>query len=118
MPGVWPESDAPAFLLLVNQNAGALTGNHRERHFELLAAIASQRAEDVSRQTLRVNANQRRAGLYVAHDQRDGLFRFGARRRAQSESVNQKMAPARGEIGGGNLLYFGRTHPWNYIGLN
>jgi len=109
------ETDTSAFLLLINENAGALLGDHGEGHFELLAAVAAQGTEDVSGEALGVDANERRAGLHVSHNQGNGLFRLGARN-AQRKAVNEEMSPTRGEFGGRHLFCFDETHCGNYIG--
>ena len=106
------EADTATFLLLVDQDARTLGGDHGERHLELLPAITAQRTKDIAGQALGVNAHERRTRLHVAHDQRHGLFglHFCAVGNASREAMNQEMSPARGEIGGGNLFYARRTH--------
>ena len=54
------KADASALLLFVNQNAGALVANHRQRHLQLLTAVTAQRMKNVTGEALRVNAQQRR----------------------------------------------------------
>ena len=94
------QADTAAFLLFVHQNAGSRLGDHRESHFELLAAIAAQRPEDVAGQALRMNAHQGRSGSDVAHHQRNGIFLavVGALPESPLEAVNTKFAPAGREI--------------------
>ena len=46
------EADAASFLLLVEEDAGAGLGDHAEGELELEAAIAAERAEDVSGEAL------------------------------------------------------------------
>ena len=53
------QPDAAAFLVLVNQQAGAFLRDAFERDLELRAAIAAQAVEDVAREALRMDAHQR-----------------------------------------------------------
>ncbi len=69
------QADATAFLVLVNNDAAALSGNLPERDIELSPAIAPQTVKDVSGQALRVDSQQRRRPIiHVAHGQHYGLF--------------------------------------------
>lgn len=68
------ESDAAALLLLVEEDAGAGLGDGGEGEFELLAAVAAERVEDVSGEALGVDADDGRGGVDVAHDECDGGF--------------------------------------------
>ena len=52
------QADASAFLLFIDQDARALFCNHGQRHFQLFAAVAAQRAEDIAGEALRVDAEQ------------------------------------------------------------
>ena len=102
------QSYAAALLLLVDQDAGSFLGDHGERHFQLLAAVAAQRAEDVAGQALRVNAHQWRSGMHFTHNQRHGFFGLAAvvrGRGAGGKSVNKKMTPARRKIRRSHLFY-------------
>ena len=65
------QADAAALLLLVEQNARALFGDAAHGQLQLQAAIAAQRAEDVASKALRVDADNGRHGVDVAHDQCD-----------------------------------------------
>src|SRR5258708_26257733 len=56
------QANAAALLLFIDQDARSNFGDHRERHFKLLPAIAAQRAKYVAGQTLGMNAHQRRPG--------------------------------------------------------
>ena len=105
------EADPATFLLFVDENAGALLGNHGKRHLELLAAVAAQRAENVTREALRVNADERRSGLYVSHDQSHSLLGLGVWPGAQGKAMDQKITPACGKVRGGDLFHPGRRHP-------
>ena len=95
------QADAAALLLLIDQNARALLGDHRQRHFQLCAAVAAQRAENVSGQALGMDAEQRRGGVDVAHDQGDGILITGRSRRAEvsAKTVDAEFAPASREVG-------------------
>ena len=85
------QANAPAFLLLVDKDARAFSGNHRQGHLKLLAAITAQRAEHITGQTLRMNAYQRWDGVNVAHDQRDRLFRFAVLHRLKLETTSRGL---------------------------
>ena len=52
------QADAAAFLLLVDQDAGAFVGDALHRELELLAAVAAERAEDIAGEALRVDADE------------------------------------------------------------
>ena len=99
------ETDAASLLLFVDEDSGAVVGDHRERHLELLSAVAAQRSEDVAGETLRMNANERRRGCHVAHDQRDGVFRAARAVVAERtlEAVDAEASPAGREVRGGEL---------------
>ena len=76
------EADAAAFLLLVEQDAGAFVGDAGEREVELVVAVAAQGVEDVAGEALRVDADDGRRGVDVAEDEGDGgldaLLRAGS----------------------------------------
>ena len=52
------QADPAALLGEVEQDAGALALDHRQRGLELLAAVAAQRVEDVAGQALGVHADE------------------------------------------------------------
>ena len=112
------QADAAALLLLVDENARAFLGDHRERKFQLLAAIAAQGMKDVSGQALRVNANQGRGGFHVAHHQGDGFFdaTIAVGTGLSAKAVDAELAPAGGKIRGSDLLDFRLTHCIHYSG--
>ena len=66
------EADTAAFLLLVEEDAGAGGGDGGEGELELLAAVAAERVEDVSGEALGVDADDGRGGVDVTHDKGDG----------------------------------------------
>ena len=68
------EADAAAFLLLVEEDAGAGVGDGGEGEFELLAAVTAQGVEDVAGEALGVDADDGRGGVDVAHDEGHGGF--------------------------------------------
>ena len=106
------QADAPAFLLFVDQDARALLCNHGQRHFQLFAAVAAQRTEDISSEALRVDAEQRRRGMNVSHDEGYRIFippRHGSAE-FSAKAVDAKFAPAGGEVGGGYLSNLVRRH--------
>ena len=51
-PGAWEQPDAAPFLAQVEQHAAPLALYHRHRGVELRAAVAAQRAEQVSGEAL------------------------------------------------------------------
>ncbi len=65
---------APLVATQVDHHAAAFGGHPTKRGFELRAAIAAQRAEDVAGRALRVHAHQHvRGATHVAHHQRGVL---------------------------------------------
>ena len=92
------EPNTPPLLLLIEQDARASLRDEAQRHLQLLAAIAAQRIEDIARQALRMNSNQRRSRVYITQDQ--GYSFFGTRRifELADKAVDAKMRPARREI--------------------
>ncbi len=77
----------------------------------MLAAVATERVENIAGKTLRMNADQGRGGLHIAHDQGDGFFDAAVAVVAlAAKAIDAELAPARGEIGGSYLLDFVFTH--------
>src|SRR5579864_7495963 len=111
------QADAAPFLLLVNQHAGALFGDHRKRHLELLPAIAAQRREDVAGEALGMNADQRRGREHVSHHQGDGLlFRaITAISEGGFEAIDPEPSPAGRKISRGELSNGARRGHTNII---
>src|SRR5512142_1421595 len=68
------QANATAFLLLIDQDSDPALGNHLERHLQLLAAVASKRAEDIASEALGVDTNQRRLGVNVSHNECDSFL--------------------------------------------
>jgi hypothetical protein len=68
--------------------------------------------KNVSRQTLRVNANQGRGGFHVAHYQGDRFFdaAITVGTGLSAKAVDAEPAPAGGKIRGSDLLDFRLTH--------
>ena len=94
------QADAAAFLLFVNEYARAQVADHGERHLELLAAVAAQRMKNVARQTLRMDAHQRRSRVNVPHYQGDSFFNppVSVGTKFRSKAVDTKISPPGGEI--------------------
>jgi len=119
------QADAAALLLLVEEDACACFRDGPESQFELQSAIAAQGVEDISGKALRVDADDGRLGVDIAHDEghcaldsfhgsrRVGVARFGIGDDA-FESEDAEMAPACGEIGIGNLSYAFKRHRFHY----
>jgi hypothetical protein len=101
------EADAAAFLLFIEEDAGALGGDHGEGEVELVVAVAAQRVEDVSGEALGVDADQGDAGVEVAHGEGNGAFDVFQGRVAglgdALEAENAEMSPTGREIGVGDL---------------
>ncbi len=118
------EADAAAFLLFVEEDAGAEGGDLGEGQLELQAAVAAEGAEDVASEALGMDADEWRGGVDVAHDQGyqafyaagrvgvlGGLFAAGARGgEVALEPVNAEVSPAGGEVGFGDLEDFCERH--------
>ncbi len=116
------EADAAAFLVFVEQNASAFVRDSGEREFELLAAVAAERVEDVAGKALGVDADDGRgAGGDVAHDERDGGFDANCGRwecfvaglrifDGAFEAEDAEVTPARGEVGIGHLANREKRH--------
>ena len=99
------QSDASAFLVLVDQQSASLLRNLIERQLELRTAIAAQTVEHVAREALRMDAHQRRPQLRgkVSQLQNHGLFNSGWPYSLETEYA--EMAKSAGEIGFRNLSY-------------
>jgi hypothetical protein len=97
------EADAAAFLLLVEEDAGAFVGDALEGEVELVVAVAAQRVKDVAGEALGVDADDGRLAMDIAHDEGDGAFdRFArgiAGLRDAFEAKDAKLTPAGGEVG-------------------
>ena len=76
------QSNTTTLLLFVEQHTGTRSGDRGESKLKLLATVATQRVEDVASQALRMNANNRRSGVDVTHDESDGRIRRGELERA------------------------------------
>src|ERR1700722_9567907 len=55
------QADAASFLMLVNDCSAALGSYRPHSDFQLVVAVAAQRAEHLARKTLGMNAHERRA---------------------------------------------------------
>ena len=95
------QADAAALLLLVEQNAGACWAILLRASSSCKTAVAAQRAEDVAGEALRVNADERRSGVDVAHDQRDEAFDLSGltARRFRSRGAGLGACPQSQECG-------------------
>ena len=104
------QPNAAPFLLFINQNARAFTGDQRQRQLQLLPAIAPQRSKNVSGQALRMNPHQWRRGMNVTHHQRHRLFRLSTGFGSKPKSVNPEPSPAGRKVSRGELLGRRSTH--------
>ena len=59
-------------LLFVDQDAGAFVDDALHRQFELLTAVAAERAEDIAGEALRMNADDRGRDVDIAEHEGDG----------------------------------------------
>ena len=91
------QTDTAAFLMLVNENAPALFANRVQCEFQLGATIAAEAVEYVARQTLRMNADERRRSCHVAEPENHGLFNTGVVPALETE--DPEMSKTTGEIG-------------------
>ena len=66
------EADAAAFLVLVDENAGAFGGDEAEGKMKLVVAVAAERVEDVAGEALGVDADDGWGGVDIAYDEGDG----------------------------------------------
>ena len=71
-----------------------------ERQLELLPTVTAERVENISRQTLRMNAHQRRMRVNVTHHESNSSFGTACLRIscASLEAKNTKMPEFRGKI--------------------
>lgn len=97
------QSDTATFLQFVNQDAGSSLGDERERHLQLLAAVAAHGAKHVAGKALGVDAHQRWRRVDVPNDQGDSLFDSTVTAEQALEAHDAKVSPARGKIGLGQL---------------
>ena len=106
------KANAAALLLFIDEDAGPGFTNQGQRKLQLLAAIATERVEHVTRHTLRMHSHQGRRRLYVAHHQSYSLFYAPVTVRPDvvTKSINAKISPAGRKIRGGHLLYLRFVH--------
>ena len=57
------QSDAPALLRQIDQHARAFLADHLQGHLQLVAAIATQRGDQIAGETGRMQTNQRLGGF-------------------------------------------------------
>src|SRR5579859_4973696 len=113
------QSYPTTLLQFIKKHACPGLRDHRERHLQLLATVAAQRAENVAGQALRVNPHQRRRCTNVAEDERDRFFlapvtvsrsllcravACGSRPELAFEAHNAEMSPTSREIGLSQLV--------------
>jgi two-component system, LytTR family, sensor kinase len=99
-PQLVEQPNAPAFLLLIDQQTPALGCDRLERHFQLCPAIAAQTVEHVAGQALGMNTHQGRlAATEIAHAQHHKFFRTPAE--IPLEPMNAEMAESGRKIGFG-----------------
>ena len=103
------QPDAAAFLLFVDQDAGAFVDDALHCQFELLTAIAAKRAEDIAGEALRMNADDRGRGVDIAEHEGDAALYTARGRRIAGpaglgfcddafETMNAEMSPAGREV--------------------
>jgi len=115
------EADAPAFLLLVEKNACARVGDEGHGELKLLAAVASQRVEDVAGEALRMNAHDGGRRMNVTHDESYGGFYADSGSGdvvvagrgvvdAAFKAEDTEVSPASREVGVGYFGHAGERH--------
>lgn len=57
-----------------------------------------------------MNADERRCGVKITHDDGDGVLRWRAVVAGGAETENAEVSPAGGEVGVGELFYFLKRH--------
>src|SRR5205823_2636114 len=88
-------------LVLVDHEPATFFGDRPHGYFQLFAAIAAQRAEHLSGETLRMDSQQRNASGWIAHDDRERAFDpSGAVRRIALEPDGIEHSPLRGHARG------------------
>src|SRR5438105_4705852 len=97
------QPDAAAFLKLVNHDPATALANGIKCKMELLSAIAALGTENVTGQTLGVDANQRRiVGRGFSHNESQHFFRLVLR----FETEELEDPEGRGQARLRNLYYF------------
>src|ERR1700736_559864 len=115
------QPNSAPFLLLIDQNPGTRSGNHRKRKLELLATVATQGMKHIAREALGMNTNQRRSRMDIAHDEGDRFFnrpilllvlawRLG-RADLAAEAINSKLSPASRKSCRGYFANYADAHP-------
>ena len=95
------QADAAAFLRQIDEHARPLLADHLHGDAELVAAVATQRSQQVAGETGRVQPHQRLGRLgRVAHDDGDRLLLFIA----DAEGDDASRAETRGQIGLGHAI--------------
>ena len=126
------QADAAPLLLLVEQDARTVGGYLAQGEFQLQAAVATERAKNIPGQALRVNPDQRRRRVDIAHNQGDealGLWRVlicaggcmlvaGLGRGLRSlKAKNAEGSPAGREIRLGDFLHAFNSHGFILLGV-
>jgi hypothetical protein len=78
-----------------------------KRQFKLLPAIAAQRPKDIAGEALRMDTNQRRLGVDVAHDESYGFFpaALAFTQEITLKTQDAELSPTGREIGLRDLPY-------------
>jgi hypothetical protein len=72
------QANAAAFLILINHQPATFFGDGLHGHFQLIATVATQRAEHFSGKALRMNSQQRNSTSQIAHDERERCLSFSS----------------------------------------
>ena len=72
------QPDAAALLMFVDQQPASFLSNRPHGHFELVAAVAAQRAKHFAGQAPRMDSNQRNALCHVAQNECKRAFNLPA----------------------------------------
>ena len=114
------QPNSAPFLLLIDQNAGTRSGNHRKCKLELLATVAAQGMKHIAREALGMNTNQRRSRMDIAHDEGDRFFNrpillpvlaWRGRAGLAAEAINAKLSPASRKSCRGYFANYADAHP-------
>ena len=102
----------PATLLIfVNHQAAPFVGDRLYGHCKLVAAIATQRPEYLSREALRMDSKERNPLAQIAHDERErGFNPSGTLGDVTLETDGVKHPPLGRHLGGRNAPKYRGLH--------
>src|SRR5689334_20407714 len=86
--------------MFINNDAAAFLSDGTHRNFQLVSTITTQRSQDLTGETLRVDADQRSALSDIAHDNRKRGFNSCTVRQPALEPKRLKRSPPGRHSGG------------------